>query len=115
MAEDLFKNMQNDPSINLDLEIVNLIKIDILSASLKHEMELNDNIPNPELYDFDLNLYILKKMEFSEKEIDEEISLLYYFQVRKVVDEIHGKGERMRLNLVIDRANSLYYELKKKK
>lgn len=115
MADDIYKKMQEDPSFNLDLEILDLIKIDILSASLKYEMSLNNNIPNDELYDFDLNLYILKKMEFSEKEINEDISLWYYFQRKKIIEEIHVKGERMKIESILERVNSLYYELKKQK
>jgi hypothetical protein len=113
MSEDLFIAMQNDSHFKTDLFFLRMIKNDILSSSLKLEIDSIRDDLNEELYEFDLNDIILEMMGFSQKEIDNEISLKYYFQTKSVLEEMRFK--KMSRELLNERAMKVYYELKKLK
>ena len=111
--EDIFTTIQKDSRFQSDLLFLRMIKNDILSASLKLEIVSTENDLNDELYEFDLNTIIFELMGFSQKEIDDKISLSYYFQIKRVLEEMRHK--KMSQELLNDRAMKLYYELKKLK
>jgi hypothetical protein len=113
MSEDIFTAMQKDPRFQSDLIFIGMIKNDIRIAGLKLEIDPNKTILNDELFEFDLNNNIFEAMGFSQKEIDEDISLWYYFQIKKVLEEL--KYKKMSNELLHERATRLYYELKKQK
>jgi hypothetical protein len=113
MSEDIFTAMQKDPQFQSDLLIIEMIKKDIYIAGLKLEIDPTKLILNGDLYDFNSNNRIFEVMGFSQKEIDEEISLWYYFQIKKVLEEL--KYRKMSEELLHDRAMKLYYDLKKQK
>lgn len=111
--EDLYTAIQKDSRFQSDLIFLRMIKNDILSASLKLEIDsIRDDI-NEELYEFDLNAIILEMMGFSQKEIDNEISLKYYFKTKSVLEEMRFK--KMSRELLNERAMKIYFELKKLK
>lgn len=112
MAEDIFSEMQKDPRFQSDLLIIGMIRNDIRSANLNLEIDPTKKGLNEELYEFDLNILIFEIMGFSETEID-DISLWYYFQIKRVLEEI--KYKRITNELLNDKATKLYYELKKQK
>lgn len=113
MSEDIFTAMQKDPRFQSDLLIIGMIKNDIRIAGLKLEFDPNQTILNNELFEFDLNYNIFEAMGFSQQEIDGDVSIWYYFQVKKVLEEL--KYKKMSNDLLHERATTLYYELKKQK
>lgn len=113
MSEDLFNTMQNDSHFKKDLFFLRMIKNDILSSSLKLEIDSIRDDLNEELYEFDLNNIILEMMGFSQKDIDNEISLKYYFQIKGVLEEMRIK--KMSRELLNERAMKIYFEMKRLK
>lgn len=113
MAEDIFTAMQKDPRFQSDLLIIGMIKNDIRIASLKLEIDPNQTKLDEEFYEFDLNYNIFEAMGFSQQEIDGDIAIWYFFQIKKVLEEI--KYRKISQELLHDRAMKLYYELKKQR